>query len=101
MTDEDADDFAQGRRSGRSWAEESLDGEALALIEAIDLKSAEAADRALDLYMRCIDPEGNLALDDIVDGFEASGRTLTGSYLFGFIAGAREAIEAAKRRPAN
>ena len=53
------------------------------------------------LYKRCIDPEGNLVNDDILDGFEADGRMLTSEYLFGFIDGVQAAIKDAKRRPEN
>src|SRR5262249_27171039 len=90
---------ASGLRAGRAWAEESADDrDAIDQVEAIDLEEA-GFNGALAVYMRCIDPEGNLAMDDIFDGFEADGRALTSDYLFGFIEGARSMVAGAERPP--
>jgi hypothetical protein len=103
VTADSDEEYARGLRSGRDWAEHSIDREALDQVEALHLQDFEdeAFDRAFAVYMRCIDPEGNLAEDDIFDTLEAEGRALTSEYLFGFIDGAKATIQEMKARPAN
>ena len=98
MTTEPDKEYERGTQSGRGWAEHSTDQEAMDQIEAIDLTDAGAFDSALRVYMRCIDPEGNSAEDEIIDASEAEGRSLTRSYLFGFVDGARGMMREMKAR---
>ena len=98
MTTEPDEEYERGTQSGRGWAEHSTDQEAMDQIEAIDLTDAGAFDSALRVYMRCIDPDGNSAQDGIFDASGAEGRSMTRSYLFGFVDGARGMMREMKAR---
>lgn len=94
---EDADaDYTLGFGAGRAWAEATDDEGAVENIETFTYDAATSFDELLALYKRCVDPEGNLVDDDILDGFEAGGRMLTSDYLFGFVEGVQAAIRDAK-----
>ena len=80
MTPEPDEEYERGTQSGCGWAEHSTDQEAMDEIEAIDLTDAGAFDSALRVYMRCIDPGGKSAEDDIFDASEAEGRSMTRSH---------------------
>lgn len=101
MTADSDEEYPSGFNSGRTWAEASDDQAAVESIETFTYDAGTSFEELLALYKRCIDPEGNLVNDDILDGFEADGRMLTSEYLFGFIDGVQAAIKDAKRRPEN
>ena len=99
MTADSDDEYPSGFSSGRAWAEASDDEAAVESVETFIYDAGISFEELLALYKRCIDPEGNLVDDDILDGFEADGRMLTSEYLFGFIDGVKAAIKDAKRQP--
>jgi hypothetical protein len=101
MTADSDEEYPSGFKSGRAWAEASDDQEAVENVETFTYDAGISFDELLALYKRCIDPEGNLVEDDILEGFEAGGRMLTSEYLFGFIDGVQAAIKDAKSRPEN
>jgi hypothetical protein len=101
MTADSDEEYPRGFNSGRAWAEASDDQGAIENIETFTYDAGTSFDELLALYKRCIDPEGNLVEDDILDGFEADGHMLTSEYLFGFIDGVQAAITAAKGQPEN
>ncbi len=96
MTADSDDEYPSGVRSGRAWAEATDDQGAVENIETFIYDAETAFDELLAVYTRCIDPDGHLSQDDILDGFEADGRMLTSEYLFGFIDGVQAAIKEAK-----
>jgi hypothetical protein len=99
MTADSDEEYPRGFISGRAWAEASDDQDAVEYVETFTYDARISFDELLALYKRCVDPEGNLVEDDILDGFEADGRMLTSEYLFGFIDGVQAAIKDAKGRP--
>ena len=99
MTADSDDEYPSGFSAGRAWAEASDDEGAVESVETFIYDAGISFEELLALYKRCIDPEGNLVDDDILDGFEADGRMLTSEYLFGFIDGVKAAIKDAKRQP--
>jgi hypothetical protein len=99
MTADSDEEYPRGVQSGRAWAEHSDDEGAVENIETFTADAETSFTELLAVYMRCIDPAGNLAEDDILDGFEADGRMLTSEYLFGFIDGVQAVIKEAKGRP--
>jgi hypothetical protein len=91
------DDREAGRIAGRAWVERN------ALDLANELAGIEA-DRAgfdalLAVFTACLDPDGNLSPDDILEDYAAEGRPITENYLKGWIDGAQAAIAALKARP--
>ena len=101
MTADSDEEYPRGFSSGRAWAEASDDQDAVENVETFTYDAATSFDELLALYKRCIDPDGILAEDDILDGFEADGRMLTSEYLFGFIDGVQAAIKHAKGQLEN
>jgi hypothetical protein len=101
MTADSDEEYPRGFRSGRVWAEHSDDEGAVENIETFITDAETSFTELLAVFRRCIDPDGNLTDDDILDGFEADGNMLTSEYLFGFIDGAQAAIKEAKGRPAD
>ena len=101
MTADLDEEYPRGFSSGRAWAEASDDEGAIEYVETFTYDAGVSFDELLALFKRCIDPEGNLVEDDILDSFEADGQMLTSEYLFGFIDGVQAAIKDAKGQPAN
>jgi hypothetical protein len=96
MTADSDEEYPSGVRSGRAWAEATDDLGAAENVESFIYDAETSFDELLAVYIRCIDPDGNLSQDDVLDGFEADGRMLTSEYLFGFIDGAQAAMKEAK-----
>jgi hypothetical protein len=96
MTADSDAEYPSGVRSGRAWAEATDDLGAVENIETFVYDAETSFDELLAVYIRCIDPDGNLTADDILDGFEADGRMLTSEYLFGFIDGVQAVVKEAK-----
>jgi hypothetical protein len=101
MTADADEEYPSGFNAGRAWAEATDDQGAVENIETFTYDAGISFEELLAVYKRCIDPQGHLVEDDILDGFEADGRMLTSEYLFGFIDGVQAAIKDAKRPEDN
>jgi hypothetical protein len=101
MTADSDEEYPLGFNAGRAWAEASDDLEAVENVETFTYDARTSFDELLAVYKRCIDPDGSLVEDDILDGFEAGGRMLTSEYLFGFVDGVQAAIKDAKGQAEN